>query len=263
MNMISSNSPTTPAPTDNAEEKKNDETSPRTAVILRANLPPYIKALALRNSKKRFFVPSSMNSFGGISYPNVMIDNGCSSLLLPYPGMEALQAFSSNDFIWKIGSSGGTGPVNSVVLLIKHYENPSVGFINLAGSNVMPLPYLRIHLNTQTAQEVIDSNRVTNDNLTKLQEYVAMNYPPKTRHHVLLGQMVLDEMISVQHRSAFVLCSELPSAQDMARVHQVLNNLEKPEHFDELEDDDHDGDADFEENFDPWEEEELMDEEAD
>jgi len=244
-------------PAAHPEEKKDDET----AVICRANLPPYIKALAMRNHKKRFFIPSLMNSFGGIPYRNVMIDNGCSTLLLPYPGMEALQAFSSKDFIWKIGSSGGTtGPVNSVVLLIKHYENPSVGFINLAGSNVMALPYLRIHLNTETAREIINSNRVTNDNLTKLRDYVAMNYPPKIRQHFLLGQMVLDELISEQHRNAFVICSELPSAQDMARVHQVLNDLDKPEGFDDLEDDDHDGDADFEENFDPWEEEELVDE---
>lgn len=191
-----------------------------------------------------------------------MIDNGCSSLLLPYPGMDALQDFSSNDFIWKIGSSCGTGHVNSVTLMIKHYENP-VGWINLAGSDVMPLPFLRIHLSTDDAQEVIDSNRFNDDNLTKLQEYVAMKYPPKPRHHVLLGQMVLDKMISVQHNNAFIICSQLPSAKDMASVHQVLNVLEKPEHFDEWEDDDHDGDADFEENFDPWEEEVLMDEYAD
>ena len=70
----------------------------------------------------------------------------------------------------------------------------------------------------------------------------------------------LDKMISVQHNKAFIICSQLPSAKDMASVHQVLNVLEKLEHFDEWEDDDHDGDADFEENFDPWDEEVLMDE---
>ena len=70
-------------------------------------------------------------------------------------------------------------------------------------------------------------------------------------------------MIAVQHRNAFVICSELPSAQDMTRVHQVLNDLDKPEGFDDLEDDDHDADADFEDHFDPWEEEELMDEDED
>ena len=72
--------------------------------------------------------------------------------------------------------------------------------------------------------------------------------------------MVLNDFISVQHRSSFVICSELPTRQDMSDVHELLNDIEKPDGFDDLGDDDHDGDGDFEEINDPWKEEELMDE---
>lgn len=238
----------------------DEATNPRTAAINQAASPSNIMAIAMKNAKKRFFVPSSENSFGGIPYSNVMIDNGCSSLLLPFPGVDVLQAFAGGDYVWKIRSSGGTGAVNCVVLLIKHFENPSIGDIKLAGKHVCSLPFLRIHLNTTTAGQVIEMGKLTGGNLKKIQAFVAMNYPPKPRHHVLLGQMVLDDFISVQHRNSFVICSELPTRQAMMDVHQLLNDIEKPDGFDDLEDDDHDGDGDFEEFYDPWEEEELMDE---
>ena len=230
------------------------------ATINQAALPPYIKAIAMRNAKKRFFVPSSENSFGGIPYPYVMIDNGCSSLLLPFPGVDVLRAFIGPEYNWKISSSGGNGAVNSVILLIKHFEDTSIGDIKLAGKRVCSLPFLRIHLNTTTAGQVIGMGKLRGGNLTRIQAFVAMNSPPKPRRHVLLGQMVLNDFISVQHRSSFVICSELPTRQDMSDVHELLNDIEKPDGFDDLEDDDHDGDGDFEEINDPWEEEELMDE---
>lgn len=218
----------------------------------------------MKNAKKRFFVPSSDNVFGAIRFARVMIDSGCSTLLLPYPGRDILQSLAGNEYLWRVGKSSGVGPVYTVVLMIKHYEHDSVGNIKLAGLPVMPLPFYRIHLKPAEASEVLAMNKLQGQSLTMTQEYAAANYPGanKPRHHVLLGQTVLDHYISVQHRNAFVMCTTMPSNNDMMRVHQLVNNLAKPPGFDMYEDDDHDGDVDwdYEDYFDPWNEDELMDE---
>jgi hypothetical protein len=41
--------------------------------------------VAYRNGRHHFFVPSKTNTFCGITYPYLMVDSGCNSLLLPFP----------------------------------------------------------------------------------------------------------------------------------------------------------------------------------
>ncbi|CAB9508289.1 expressed unknown protein [Seminavis robusta] len=103
-------------------------------------------------------------------------------------------------------------------------------------------------------------NQFTDENsLNQLRDFAGKGYN-KTRRHVLLGQALLNSMVSIQGQAAFVICTRLPVVSEMNRVHQFLGTLEKPEGFDDLEDDDHDADVDFEDYFDPFNEDELMDE---
>ena len=237
--------------------------TPRATALNQAGLPSHIKAVAMRNAKKRFFVPSSDNTFGAICFTRALVDSGRSTVLLPCPGRAILESLARDECLWRVGSSSGVGLVDSVVLMIKHCENDLVGGVKLAGLDVMPLPHCRIHLNSAQAAEVIAMGKSQGASLTKIQPFAAADCPNnKPRHHVLLGQTVLDRFISVQHRNAFVMCTDMPSAQDMMEIHQLLNTLEKPPGFDLCEDDDHDGDFDWdrEEFCDPWSEDELMDE---
>lgn len=164
-------------------------------------------------------------------------------MLLPFPGEDALLPFASDDYIWKIGGSRGMGPVNSVTL--------TIGTMRLANKPVMELPGLRFHLSTASAGTVLNMGRVqTQMSLSRLQNFLQQNRPSRERHHVLLGQTLLDTVVSVQSGAAFVIAQggHIPTAADITRVHQVLAGIEKPEGFDDLEDEDHDGDeADWEE----------------
>ena len=72
-----------------------DLTSPTAA--LQAGLPFGIKAVACRNKKKRYFLPSKASYFGGICYEYVMVDNGCNTLLYPFHS-EVLTRFAGADF---------------------------------------------------------------------------------------------------------------------------------------------------------------------
>ena len=78
---------------------------------LREGLRAKVLAAAVKNAKRRFSIPSTENYFGGIQYENAMIDNGCNSLLLPFPltNLDALRKFEGADFSWEIAYSQGTG----------------------------------------------------------------------------------------------------------------------------------------------------------
>jgi hypothetical protein len=249
--------------TRNSEEGNNEDGSPRTAILRQANFPPSILAVAKKNTKKRFFIPSSMNSFAGIPYPYVMIDNGCSSMLLPFPGEEALREFADDNHIWRVGGSRGTGAVNSVTLTITNSLHPTIGTMHLANNPVMELPGLRFHLSTASAQIVLNMGRVQNrTHAQKLQDFANQNHSSNERHHVLLGQTLLDTVVSVQARDAFVIAQadHVPTADEIRRVRQVLATIENPEWFDDLEDEDHDGDEADWEDCSPWNTGEFIDE---
>lgn len=139
----------------NNKGSDNEGGSPRTAVLQKSNFPSSILAVAKKNNKKRFFIPSSMNEFAGIHYPHMMIDNGCSSMLLPFPGEEALCEFADDNHIWRIGGFRGTGLVKSITLTIKNSLGPTIGTLCLAINPVMELPGLQFHLTAASAEIVL------------------------------------------------------------------------------------------------------------
>ena len=59
-----------------------------------------------------------------------------------------------------------------------------------------------------------------------------------------------------------MICDEMPLDQDMMQIARLLNNLKKPVGFNLYKDDNHDGDFDwdYENFFDPWNKDKLMDE---
>ena len=79
---------------ENDDDKNRPTTRPRAVSsepqTVLTNVPDGIAFISLMNPRKRFFLPSSKNSFGGIKVGRVLCDSGCSSLLLPIESAETL-----------------------------------------------------------------------------------------------------------------------------------------------------------------------------
>eukprot|EP00339_Tiarina_fusa_P017230 CAMPEP_0117010290 /NCGR_PEP_ID=MMETSP0472-20121206/9108_1 /TAXON_ID=693140 ORGANISM="Tiarina fusus, Strain LIS" /NCGR_SAMPLE_ID=MMETSP0472 /ASSEMBLY_ACC=CAM_ASM_000603 /LENGTH=63 /DNA_ID=CAMNT_0004712787 /DNA_START=20 /DNA_END=208 /DNA_ORIENTATION=+ len=60
---------------------EGDNESPRGTKAMRESLQEQILAVAVKNARARFFIPSTDNHFCGLQYDYVMIDSGCNSVL--------------------------------------------------------------------------------------------------------------------------------------------------------------------------------------
>ena len=235
------------------EEKvaDNAQESPM-ARKLRRGLPQHIFAVAARNAKNRFFIPSKTNLFAGIRYEYVMIDNGCNSFLLPFKE-EAIALFDADHYQWKIAQSRGTGAVKSPTLIITLTGGvSSLGSMSLAGSGpLLQLTRLRFHLGSESARRLSSHAKLTDNGRETLTRFLSLmgNRVSPERQHVLLGQAYLKGVLSLQLGGIFIMgdARTFPTLADYNRVSELLEPLRDdfPE-FDDLEDEDHDGDADEE-----------------
>jgi hypothetical protein len=234
--------------------------SPLTAA-LRAGLPIRIKAVACRNMKKRYFLPSKANYFGGIHYEYVMVDNGCNTMLYPFHP-EVLTRFTGADFAWKINYSRGVGAVKSPTLVVRKLSTASFCEVVLAGSDpLLSTNSMRFHLGTQSATTLSTHGKLSSGNRAKLAEFLdAMGgIVSDERRHVLLGQQLLQTVVSIQRGPLYLMCDfdlPFPTLQEVAAVEQLVEPLlEEFEEFDDLEDEDHDIDDDEECTFEAIDEE--------
>lgn len=217
-----------------------------------------VLAFAARNKKNRFFILSKSNAFSNMPYENVMIDNGCNSTLLPFPtDGGSLRVFATRRFTWSVSQSS-RGVVHPPVLKIKSL----IGFefpVKLNGKELpLRIPYLRFHLGKAAASFVRGHElyyRKLGDGckealdcfLTHLGE---MDAPE--RRHVLLGQSVIGQVFSAQLGDITIFLDKTkwhslaPKLPDLfascTRDAQTL--IQSYEGFDDLEEEDHDGDAD-------------------
>ena len=221
------------------------------AVELR-NLPEKILAVALRNDKKRFFIPSGDNTFAGIRYEYVMVDSGCNSILLPFPtNLHDLQPFGSDQFFWEICWSNRVGVINSPTLLIYCPEsNDDVGELWLAGRSVVQMKALRFHLGKSSANQLLNARSLADTEKAKLREFLhdLGDRDSDERSYVRLGQSVLTQVFALQAGKLLLLAKRgyFPVVEDFRVAWRVIRNLESsgllPNHFHDLDDADHDGD---------------------
>ena len=215
---------------------------------MRENLRSEILAVALKNARQRFFIPSTENHFGGIKYDFVMIDCGCNSMLLPFPSsLASLNQYNDAIYSWQIFWSQGTGPIHSPTLLINRIDGLSVGSVLLAGRYVMELPFLRFHLGSESAQALVALDQLDDDESQKLRDFLVQlgdEHISPERKQVLLGQSVLSKFYSLQAGKMFFILKKgyLPVRDDLVATWNVAEKLEKPQGFDDLMDEDHDGD---------------------
>jgi len=232
----------------NEQQERQDPThdSPRRKAM-REGLGANIIVVAVKNAKKRYFIPSVDNFFGNIQYDYVMIDNGCNSYLLPFPSdPSALEQYDDPIFSWEILWSRGTGAIHSPALVIHRIDGLNVGKLVLGGRNIMEVPFLRFHLGRDSATSLLENPLLVDSEKQKLRDFLAElgEATAVERRHVLLGQSVLSKLYSLQAGKMFLVLKKgyLPVRDDLVNAWSIIRGLEKPEGFDDLEDEDHDGD---------------------
>jgi hypothetical protein len=183
-----------------------------------------IFAVAARNAKNRFFIPSRTNKFAGIPYEYVMVDNRCNSILLPFKE-EALTVFGADRFQWKIAQSRGTGAVKSPTLTITIAGGvSSLGSMSLAGSGpLLQLTRLRFHLGSVSARSLSSHAKLSENGRETLANFLlqmGQRVSPE-RQHALLGQTYLKEVLSLQLGDVFIMgdAQMFPTLADYNRTY--------------------------------------------
>ena len=204
------------------------------------------------NKRKRFFLPSRKNYFGGIKVSRVLTDTGCSSLLLPLESTGQLILLLQShhetcDFL--ISSSRNAGGQSPVLLF--QPKSATVKFSVNVCTDIMPgeikpeVDNLRFSLCAADVDEIKgDSRRFFIDaEVKKLEGVVA---PSKRRAHALLGQSILYNFYVMKYRKIelytdpgnFVLPTSFDELNNMiSSIESQLKPL-KPDDFDDWEDDD-------------------------
>lgn len=220
-------------------------------------------AVFRNNAKYRLFVPSTENVIGGINFEIVMVDSGCSTLLLPITGevdnnIHSLkQSFPFVDHVWSIHNGKGVGSIN-VVLKI-HKRNPAQTFnVQLGvdlGGGVMNVPYLRFHL---CGEDLAVMSRFRNkptgfrDFLSaedKVKVNLYRNHHSVRRNHALIGKSILNTHRSYDAIDYLYLITQ-GSHLTTTLLTNIANNTTavalttvvattQPDDFDDLEDEDH------------------------
>jgi hypothetical protein len=234
----------------------------------------HVLCFAARNRRGRFYIICNTNEFGGTHVDNVLLDSGCSTLLLPYPLATGFPTsfLETARYQWIVSSSRGTGAVHSPVLKILVRIGRRFT-CTLADINQPGLTMLWFQLGSQAANQLLNTpnlRRMLDENCaTKLNDFMTQlaDRSAPERTYALLGQSYFSQVMHCQMDDVAIALSKDFDGNDniteiMGRYHQKLEPLVKAfEGFHDLEDDD--GDEDEEDYRLSWDELARSDDEID
>jgi hypothetical protein len=218
---------------------------------------------AKKNKRKRFFLASKRNDFGGFAVEAVMVDTGRNSTLLPLhedrlPVLANLFPFGS--FFWDVGNSHGVAP-KSLTLKISSAVPGNRITINLCSDILRPeksyeVDFLKFHLCLEDAVAIRGDPSFFDNLLENGRKVIGefLQAPPAhngtRRTHALLGQAVLQNLICIQHGSVclavepqhFELTWDKLRLIERFVIGASSDTLTLPDRFDDLEGEDHEGD---------------------
>eukprot|EP01119_Soliformovum_irregulare_P022269 TRINITY_DN758_c0_g1_i3.p1 TRINITY_DN758_c0_g1~~TRINITY_DN758_c0_g1_i3.p1 ORF type:complete len:158 (-),score=25.46 TRINITY_DN758_c0_g1_i3:529-1002(-) len=110
---------------------------------------------AAQGKKDRYFLPSQQNDICGVPIPHLLVDTGCSSILLPVANLNELQSIldTFKHCILSLHPGGGIAALPTLVLRVtapKHQSLPLVLCQDLGGVT-FDIPYVRYHLSLEDA----------------------------------------------------------------------------------------------------------------
>jgi hypothetical protein len=223
----------------------------------RNSLPAGIVFVAKRNKKDRFFLASKVNSFGGWNVEAVLVDSGCNSILLPILVGQLdrlLDVFPVKTHRWRASTSNGVNG-RGITLNVRHFaidfqttlchdmQNPETPCS-------LNLPMLRFHLCLDDAAQLVPSHplfaALSTEGQSSISSFVQSSTSSNRRIHALVGQSLLsnDSIFTIQHRgikAAFI--TTLFPTIDIRQIQDLDSFIvSTPDHFDDLEDEEHVGD---------------------
>ena len=226
-----------------------DEPTSSEPQMLLQNVPHGPQFISLMNPRKRFFLPSSKNSFGGMRVRKVRCNSGCSSLLLPIENPDIMkEIFSKFDegYIFSVSKSANVGG-HSACLVIHGVQLRTSRLIyeDIMGASDTLIKRLRF----SSCSDDIDTIKETYiERFGQLdrQRISSGTGPKKRRTHGLLGQDIMFGFCLIKYRHVELYVNpkfyKFPKIFD--EVQDQTESIENqprtflPECFDDWEDDD-------------------------
>lgn len=235
----------------------------------------HVLFIGKKNRRQRIFVPSAENNIGGIPYEDVMFDSGCNSILLFLHGSEDVEFLSTeyplSQYSWEFTNGRSVGS-RTYVLKIAAHSGQNVFSLRLGddlGSRMLMIPRLRFHLCQDDLiyfSKALQAKKL-NGARGRIRQAImvggdiirdgVVNAPPMRRTHCLIGQDVMRMCITIDTLDMFfVLEPNQPiTAALIAAIADrpppmeqlfVASAITQSGNFDDLEDEDHNADAPFE-----------------
>lgn len=208
------------------------------------NCPFGISFFSLMNKRRRYFLPSVKNFFGGIQIPKLLCDSGCSSSLLPVDSLDTLsKIFSWTDTEYRISS--GTSPGGITISLIVTKNTPYTKFAvelctDIINSPALRIDHIRFALCTEDIAWILENDSAASKFAAKELEKLRAEIKIHTRRsHGLIGQQILDQFASIKYKE----CQYTLPANFVELGHQLIDLVSQtkndlPSSFDDWEDDD-------------------------
>lgn len=199
--------------------------------------------IAKVNKKKKFFAASKHNDFGGWQVENMMVDTGCSSVLLPLRENEVLQIFEKfkpTEYRFDINESIHAAHTLKVTKRMGRIDARLCADVL---KETIALPFLRFHL-CRSDLELLTSHPALTSEQHAMIATALPSANTKRRAYGIIGQSILfDPHVLFQLYVTAVLVDPtrfaLSSWPALLAYEDVCARL--PENVDELGDD-HDGD---------------------
>jgi hypothetical protein len=169
------------------------------------SVPDGLFFLAMMNTKRRYFLPSTQNYFGGVRVKRVLCDSGCSTILLPKEVGELDSIFvehqSKCDFeITSSTNVGGRSPCLSV-----KPRGPSASITIILCKDILDCPEIKIEkLRFSLCTEDVDTIKLKYNNCFSAADMLLIDKdgaPKKRRTHAVLGQAVLHGLTLVKYNN--------------------------------------------------------------
>ena len=213
----------------------------------------HVLCFAARNRRGRFYIPVTNNDFGGILVDHVLLDSGCSTLLLPFPLTAGFpNVFCTSRYFWTVSSSRGPGAIHSPVLKIKLRLGGEFP-LTLANKEQPPLAILRFHIGSQAANMLLNTHHyramLDANSVTKLNDFRGAlgDRTSPERTYALLGQSNFSRVMYCQLGDvAIALSRDFDGCQNILDIMAQYERKMAPlvaafDRFHDLEDDDGDG----------------------
>lgn len=239
-----------PDDTDQKVTTRQRSSSSEPQMVLQ-NVPHGVEFISLMNRRKRFFLPSSKNSFGGVRVRKVLCDSGCSSLLLPIENPDIMkEIFSKFDEGYTFSVSESANVSGHSVCLVIESQSPTDNFkVNLCedimGASNILIKRLRFALCSDDI-DTIKETYIERFRQLDRQRIFSGTGPLKRRTHALLGQDIMFDFCLIKYRRVelyvnpkyYKFPKNFEELQD--QMESMENQLRKvlPECFDDWEDDD-------------------------